>query len=85
MDVQSANSFPLSQLSPVSSKSHVTRFQTDQDNLVLLRRAAHFAHYANADESGEEDNLHTGGNEVPCLRASTSDVYQEIFLAAELL
>ncbi|CAL8469688.1 g9229 [Coccomyxa elongata] len=31
------------------------------------RRAAHFAHYANADESGEEDNLHTGGNEARTL------------------
>lgn len=39
------------------------------DLLCLLRRAAHFAHYANADDSAEEDNLHTGGNEVSSLDA----------------
>ncbi|EIE21398.1 RNI-like protein [Coccomyxa subellipsoidea C-169] len=37
------------------------------DLLCLLRRAAHFAHYANADDSAEEDNLHTGGNEARTL------------------
>ena len=28
------------------------------------RRAAHFAHYDGGEDSVEEDNLHTGGNEV---------------------
>lgn len=28
------------------------------------RRAAHFAHFGADDEAEEEDNLHTGGNEV---------------------
>jgi hypothetical protein len=41
---------------------------------LLHRRAAHFANYGNADDSGGEDNLHTGGNEVSwmCLAFSPS-------------